>query len=367
MSKYQRLKEKLLQEIALKAANEKMPSRPSVCTKYDLSRATVDKAFTELIDEGWLYAVKGGGTYVSPQAPVLAEQEAMTWGVVVPDIAEDICPEFVRGIEDFADNKGISVILCNSDNEAEKEKSYLCRLQKAGARGLIIIPAISTQVNREVYEDLLASNIRIVFCIRNFPEIVGCPVVMVNDFYGGYIATKHLLEEGYQDVAFLSRYIYQTSINRFLGYSAALMESGHIINPQYALTHIDDYSTEVLKERLEKMLNSETPPDAFFCHNDTIAVEVSKILKQLGKKVPEEIGIIGYDDIRDSETNNPKLSTISFGSYEMGRKAAHLLYDSIVKPQVEVSCLDVCLPKLIVRKSTQKIVIKQSKQGVDSV
>ena len=355
MSKYQKLKAKLLQEIALKAANEKMPSRPSICARYDLSRATVDKAFNELISEGWLYTVKGGGTYVSREATAMAEQEMMTWGVVVPDIAEDICPELVRGIEDFAEGKGINVILCNSDNDAEKEKSYLYRLQKAGARGILVIPAIDTQVNREVYDELLKSKIQIVFCIRILPEFFGCPSVVVNDFYGGYIATKHLMNQGYKKISFVSRYIYQTSANRFLGYSAALMEVGCPIVSEHVICCVDNYSREKLSGMIEQMLNSPNPPDAFFCHNDTIAVEVSKVIKRLGKRIPEDIGIIGFDDTRISETNHPPLSTISFGSYELGRKSAQFLYDAIVKPQAGTHSLDVCLPKLIVRKSTQKI------------
>lgn len=285
----------------------------------------------------------------------MTEQEMMTWGVVVPDIAEDICPELVRGIGDFADGKGINVILCNSDNDVEKEKSYLYRLQKAGARGIIAIPAIDTQVNRDVYNELFDDKIQIVFCIRNYPEFFRCPSVVVNDFYGGYIATKHLMSQGYRNVSFISRYNYQTSANRFLGYSAALMEAGCTINSEHVISCVDDYSRERLSELIEQMLNLPNPPDAFFCHNDTIAVEVSKDVKKLGKKIPEDVGIIGFDDTRISETNHPPLSTISFGSYELGRKAAQLLYDMIVKPQAGTRSLDVCLPKLVARKSTQKI------------
>lgn len=347
--KYDKLKKTIADEIRFMQPNSRLPSRHSLCMKYKLSRATVDKALTELIAEGALYSVQGSGTFVANCHS--NGTGVISWGVVVPNIMDDICPVFLRGIEDFAQKLSINIVICNTDNDPEKETEYLQRLADSGVRGIIIIPTIIPSGNHMIYKQLEHRNISYVFCNRSIDGMEHIPFVASNDFYGGYCATKHLIEMGYRKIGFVSRYHYRTSMNRFYGYTAALLEAGIDIDRAIVAAELPDFQNRGVKSFLERVLALPSPPDAFFCHNDDVAVSLYRELRESGKSISGDIGVIGYDNTSICETLEPKLTSMAFRNYEMGAKAADILYDLTLGRKFNGFHMFVYQPELVKRGS----------------
>ena len=354
MYKCDQLKAELLREIMTYKPHQKMHSRHVLCRKYNLARATVDKVLKELLDEGYLYAIKGSGTYVAPPGYGAARTstDTQSWGVIVPNIANDICPQLVRGIEDVAQEHGINILICNADNKVKKESDYLHRMVRSGVAGLIVLPVISGMSKLEDFKFLQQRGIPLVFCHRGLDVCTETPLITSNDFYGSYIATRHLLKQGYERIAYISRYRYRTSMNRFYGYMAALQEVDREIYRQHICTQIQDAWEEGIQREIERMLSLAQPPDAFFCHNDEIALAVYNAVQRCGRRIGGEIGLVGYDNTNICEKVDVPITSVAYKSYEIGHKAAEVLYNLTQNRQPVGANIFMYQPELIVRNSS---------------
>lgn len=149
-----------------------LPSRPHLCDKLQTTRTTLDRAVQELEKEGVVYSKSGSGTYAIGILKGKVDT-VENWGVIVPSISEEIYSLLTRGIENIACRRGANIILCNSDNDPEKQKYYIKRLLLAGVSGFIIVPIISynVEVSNILYGTLLKSNIPFVLCNRSVEGI----------------------------------------------------------------------------------------------------------------------------------------------------------------------------------------------------
>ena len=145
MRRYLEIKEELIKIVAEMEPGKPLPSRPHLCDKLETTRTTLDRAIQELEKEGVVYSKAGSGTYAIGilQGKV---DTVENWGVIVPSISEEIYSLLTRGIENIACRRGANIILCNSDNDPEKQKYYIKRLLLAGVSGFIIVPIISYNV-----------------------------------------------------------------------------------------------------------------------------------------------------------------------------------------------------------------------------
>lgn len=320
MLRYKEIKQALLQEISKYMPGERLPSRPVLCRKLDTTRTTLDKAIKELEKEGFLSSRNGSGTYVvgltdSGLSP------AGTWGVIVPNVMDAVYPGLVRGAENVAQHYGINIIICNSDNDSDKQEQYVKRLLCSGVSGMIIVPVVSNdiRVNFRLYNQLNSARTPFVFCNRSV-EGINVPTVTSNDFYGGYLATKHLILHGYRNIAYLARLKYKTSIDRCQGYISMLMEENIPINRR--LIRFDADIVQATRELLE----GGEDLDAVFCFNDQVAEDCCQTIRNHGLRISEDIGIIGYDNTDICNRLPVSLTSISYKNYEIGEKAAKLLW-----------------------------------------
>lgn len=324
MLRYKEIKRDLLQEISKYKPDDRLPSRPALCRALDTTRTTLDKAIRELEEEGYLYSKNGSGTYVmglsGAQLPT-----AGSWGVIVPNVMDAIYPGLVRGAENVAQRYGINLIICNSDNDADKQEQYVKRLMHFGASGMIIVPVVSNDIreNFRLYNQLVDARTPFVFCNRSV-EGISVPVVTSNAFYGGYIATKHLIEKGYRHIAYVAKLKYTTSIDRCQGYLCALSECGIPINRKLMRFSSGDIYAEICG-----LLDCGEKLDAVFCFNDQIAKTCYAVLEARGIAVSDEIGIIGFDNTEVCQMLSPGMSSVAFKNYEIGEKAAELLWDMV--------------------------------------
>jgi DNA-binding LacI/PurR family transcriptional regulator len=351
MFRYMEIKKLLAAEIAKLNSNDRLPSRLELCKKMDAARTTMDKAINELVKEGLLYSINGSGTYVAESRE---EQSICTdsWGVIVHDVRQSFYADLVRGVENVAQRYGINVVLCNSDSDFEKQEQYIKRLNHS-VSGIVIAPIVSAdkQENDRLYHQLTELKIPFVFCNRH-AEGIDAPVVASNNFYGGYIATKHLLEKGYRNIAYIAYQKFRTSIDRCQGYTTALMENGIEINPKIITINEQSHSQPLGYQTMKKILSSGQAVDAVFCFNDKVARGAYQAIVKAGLRVSDDIGVIGYDNTDICENSTPAISSVTLNNLAVGSKAAEVLYKQI-NHKGDLSDFDFYLlkPDIVVRES----------------
>ena len=327
MLRYKEIKMALMDLTSTLQPGDKLPSRLELCKKLETTRTTLDKAIKELCDDRVLSSEKGSATRVIGFIEG-TDKEADNWCVIVPDATEGIYNSLLRGIEEVAQQNGTNTIICSSHNDGDKQEQYIKRLMVSGIAGFVIVPIVADNPmeSYRLYENLIRSKVPFVFCNRGV-EGIDAPIVKSNDFYGGYIATKHLIRMGYQKISYLCELKYSTSIERYAGYVSALTEEGLPVQPHYILIPPHGVKQDC-RIAAEKLLQQEDAPDAFFCFNDRIAFAVMEAVNGLGLRVSDDIGIIGYDDTFSCTESSPQLTSISYQSNEIGKTAARVLVNA---------------------------------------
>jgi DNA-binding LacI/PurR family transcriptional regulator len=354
MLRYKEIKNMLLAEIARMNSNDRLPSRHELCKRMDTAKATLDKAINELVAEGALYSKGGSGTYVVGSGDQLTIHTGQSWGVIVRDVRDTFFADIVRGVENVAQSYGINIILGNSDEDFEKQEQYIKRLSLSDVSGLIVVPVVNRdeeQTNRFYYQ-LKELKMPIVFCCRNV-ERINAPMVLSNDFYGGYIVTKHLLEQGYRHIAYIAAEKYRASADRCQGYITVLLENGIEINRKI-ITIEDKGQLEYCSvgyAAMKRFLTSGQSMDAVFCFNDKVAQGAYQAIAEAGLRVSDDIGVVGYDNSDICEKLTPVLTSVAYKNLEIGTKAAEVLYKQMsgeFSPEFEFYLFN---PEMVVRDS----------------
>lgn len=325
MLRYLEIEQILRQMIADMEPGERLPSRNVLIRKLETTRMTLDKALSKLQNENIVISKKGSGTFVASTLQG-ALPEVENWGVMVPTMAESIYNGLISGIESFARQKGVNLVLCTSDNSKDVQEYNIGRLMNSVVRGFIIVPVISNNIedNYHAYRKLINSQIPFVFCNRPV-EGIDVPAVVSNDFYGSYIATRHLIQKGYRHIAYIAKLRHSTAINRFQGYACALQENGLVLNTDLVRMESGVADEDVYRVCRE-ILTCGQKVDAVFCFNDYVALQAYRCVRDLGMRISDDIGIIGYDNIEDGAALNPPLTSISYKNREIGVKAAEVLW-----------------------------------------
>ena len=351
--RYQEIKAEILNDIRNKLPDSKLESRPTLCKRLKTTRTTLDRAIAELVGEGYLYSQSGSGTYVNNIKRLKTEvNNVENWGVIIPTSDEHVYIELVKGVEFYAAEKQINLILCFSDEDVDKQKRLLQRLMMSNISGMIIVPTVFKNVHEEyqLYRQLNEAKLPFVFCNRQV-EGIEAPIVTSNNFYGAYIATKHLIKMGYKKIGFISQKKYKTSEERCKGYVTALLDEGLGI----------DRSVIVLKENsrgkapgyrtMERYIKQSPSVDAVFCFNDIIAAGCLEAMNDYSKILSDDIGIIGYDDSLLPGKLRTQISSVSYQSSQIGVKAAEILQKMITGQYSSDFDLYLFQPELTIRES----------------
>ncbi|NGQ96707.1 LacI family transcriptional regulator [Brevibacillus sp. SYP-B805] len=277
----------------------------------------------------------------------LAGKQTGTIALILPDIANPFFPEMARGVEDVAQAYGYTVILCNSDDQGHKEKSYIEMLKKKYIDGIIFA---SNTLGQADVEQMRRNNIPLVVLDRA-PTRQLCSVIRSQNYEGARLAVRHLLEMGCRKIAHIygpqelitakKRLLgYEESVKHFPWYTPSLMVPGHF--------RVDG-GLRAVKELFEK----HPDIDGIFCGNDLMAIGALKGLYQLGVRVPEDVALIGFDGIGLTEITQPELSTVAQPIYEMGSLAAKVLIETIETGVTEPRLYELEVA-LVARDSTKR-------------
>lgn len=351
---YEKIRNELIEKINDLSPHERIPSRNALCREFLVTRTTVDRAIDELVSSGYLYSVMGSGTFVADLAANGTKLNLgdKNIGVLLPDITADTYPEILRGIQDTADKYGVSIVACNTDNQSEKQASIVRRLINSKVDGLIIIPAINSNADYALCHLLEESSVPYAFCNRNIGGVTS-PCICSNDFYGSFLATSHLIEQGYRRIAYLSAMFYKTSMDRYQGYIAALSRSGREIDEALILIGeaTDPSRQEGAGQLLKALLQKDGSVDAVVCFNDRVACDAMEAIQSLGLRVSEDIGLVGYDNTNVCNLLPIKLTSMDYRNYEIGRCAATTLHRMINEPGFTARRITTFEPRIVVRDS----------------
>jgi LacI family transcriptional regulator len=275
----------------------------------------------------------------------LKTQRTHTIGLIVPDITNPFFPELVRGAEDTAAEEGFAVILCNTIRDPEREQKALELLEDKRVDGLILC---SSGLSDEVLVPLLKQHAAVVVFDRVLDKAIAGSV-KIDDVYGAISATNHLLQIGCRSLALLAGPgYYLGSEQRRYGFRVALETRGFKFNPELEVACEPE---EIGGLEATKLLLKKHPEiDGIFCFNDLVALGALDACNELGIKVPEQVALVGFDDIRLASLTTPQLSTLHVDKLELGRVMVQMLLQRI-KDGVAASSEEVIRPQLIIRQS----------------
>lgn len=275
----------------------------------------------------------------------LVSSRSFTLGLILPDLTNPYFPAVAAGIEAYAQNRGYSVFLCNTNWDRHRETSYIRLLSERRVDGLIIAPA-----GKSLEEDV-RELLPMVF-VSNAPKDSRHSSVVIDNIRGGYLAAKHLIECGYSSIGFIGVSENEMADNdRLEGYRRAFHRYGREVDPRFI--SFGDFRQQTGYNLITEMIKKGNYPDAIFAENDILAIGILHGIKDSGLKVPEDIALIGFDDIAFSAYQEIQLSTINQPKEQMGSTAAEILIEEIEGDPEEASPRRVILePELIVRSSS---------------
>jgi len=280
----------------------------------------------------------------------LVTQRTYTVGVVVTTIADPFVAEVVQGIEDMAQENGYSVILASSASEPEREVAAVEMLRAKRVDSVIVT---SSRVGALYLEHLERIGVPVVL-VNNHNEQSGRYTfsVSVDNRHGGHMATSHLIERGHCRIGYVSGPAdHSDDAERLAGYCQALDEAGIPFDP--ALIVPGNGRLDGGERALRTLVRLAELPTAIFCYNDMTAIGLMSAARQAGLSVPEDLAVVGFDDIPLAAYIYPSLTTVAQPQRDMGRQAMNMTLTLVTADDSTTPFSDVVVRgELVVRESS---------------
>ncbi len=274
----------------------------------------------------------------------LRNSESRLLLVLIPKISNPFYFEIIKGIETTALSQSYNVLLCETDSNPERRNIYFDLVRKKMADGIISMdPAINLKTLLQ-----LAERHSIIQC-SEYAVDSGISYVTIDSEKAAYRAVKHLISIGHKDIAFINsdkKYLYARQ--RETGYKKALEEHGIPFNKTY-IRYTQQLSFESGQQAMRSLLSETDRLTAVFSVSDLLAIGALKEIHAQGLQVPNDIAVVGFDNIDFSNMTHPTLTTVEQPMYKMGTIAAQMLMDKIKGEEVESVVLD---HELVIREST---------------
>lgn len=267
-------------------------------------------------------------------------------GLIIPDIQNHLFQTLVRGVEDAAYARQLNVVLCNTDDNPDKQTAYLRVMQAERAAGVVVIPTRSN--DGPVLAPVREAGIPVVLVDR---EVVNfeADIVKADNVRGACEATTHLIRLGYQRIAIIAGTQSLTpGRERLRGCYEAFDEMGIRVDP--ALVKVGNFRLESGYELTRECMSMAEPPDAIFVANNLMSLGALRALHELGIRIPEQVALVGFDDMPWAGDLNPPLTTVSQPGYELGQQAVRLLLQRAESPDLPYNKV-ILQPRLVVRRS----------------
>ncbi|MFC0108190.1 LacI family DNA-binding transcriptional regulator [Kibdelosporangium aridum] len=324
-----------------------------VATKAGVSTATASRALNgkstvdpKLAERVLLAAAELG---YQPNGPArnLRRQETAVLALIISDVENPFFTSIARGVEDVAQAVGYSVVLCNSDENPEKERRYIDVAIQERAAGIVLSPT-GTTTNVDL---LAARRTPLVAVDRPLPD-APADMVLVDTRSAAKEATAHLISQGYGQIGCITGPSgIQTADDRLAGYKDALRASQRRTSAK--LTRRAEYRADGAYEAAIDLLSSPDRPDALLVANSTMAIGVLEALSKLDLRLGTDVGVVAFDDAPWAPLVNPPLSVVSQPAYDIGKVAAQLLMARITDSSLPYTTTTL-RAKLITRGSSSR-------------
>lgn len=308
-----------------------LPPELILVREHHMSRNTVRQAMSTLVHEGLLERVQGRGTFVRREAPAPSSATAeKRIGVILTYSGDQLNMELLIGIDQAAKSRGYQVSFSYSEERASQQALDVERLRSDRVAGMIIFP-LSNQADNPIVAQIQSEGVPVVLVDRYLSERQ-TDYVIADNFAGGYRATEHLLILGHTQIAFFflsTADLRTTSVrDRWEGYRAALRDHGLpyderlvVADPAQSLVADD--------ESFLRFISLPDRPSAICMVNDIQAPALFKAAQRLGMRIPDDLAVVGFDDLSFAAHLHPPLTTIAQPRMDIGLRAAHLLIDRI--------------------------------------
>ncbi len=370
---YQQIANHLIERIEqnLLRPGDQIPTEQEISDAFGVSRITAVRAVKELETRGLVTRTKGRGSFVTSQSSWHStgesQSERLSVVALVLPFQEMLALGVLLGVEQVVKANGLHTSLRNSTADTRHEREILIQDSENGIGGMIVYPCSSAD-NIGAFSSLVVRRFPLVIIDRKIRGL-DTPFVAVDNVDGTYQATRHLVELGHRDIAFFGDAIsrIESEAERLRGYCRALIESripvrdeliiadGLVVDERLdADTGLDQFgyiSEATAGAALEKLVGLSSPPTAIVCINDGNAVQFIKSALKRGIRVPEDLSVVGFDNLPFSAHIEVPLTTVEQPFRLIGERAAAMLMRRIADPSAPYES-EILEPRLIVREST---------------
>jgi|SRR5579885_528060 DNA-binding LacI/PurR family transcriptional regulator len=309
-----------------------MPNMKQIAKMAGVSLGTVSHVLNgsarvrEPLRQRVLEAVESLGYQPSQLARGLRRDKTNMIGMIIPDVTNPFFPAVVRGAEDLAFANGYRLVLCNTDNDHSKELVHLNELRTYLPAGLIVIPSNFSDLTAQAQHYRKAGTA--VVCVDRLPKHWNGDSVTADNEDGAYRAVRHMIQTGHRQLATITGPLHLTNAQqRLAGFRRALHHARISIAPEYIQEATFDKRGGYTKTTL--LLRMLPRPTAIFAGNDMIAFGALLAIREAGLRCPEDVSLMGFDNLELAEMTNPPLSSVSQPGYQLGTTAAQILLDRV--------------------------------------
>lgn len=345
--RYNQVKERLKKEFLSGKSQEgqQLPAEPVLSLRYGVSRVTLRRAIEELCADGCLKKIHGKGTFILGHQK--KREFRKIWKIILSN--HPLFSQLILTIENFAHQHDFEIVFAN--NETADLENHIKRGVENQIAGYFLMPhfagSLKSEDNQKAIKTLMELRLKKVPFIlinRNLRKYK-FDVVESDGYFGGFLATQHLIEHGYKRIAYLSSSFHPQHYSRLLGYQDALKKSNmneFIVKDIIHGKNIHNDARELI---------SGEKPRAIVALNDWIASEVFIAAEDLGVKIPEELAVVGYDDMKEPLYSRLSLTTIDMNLFQVAEQAAELLFRRTNGDWTDFPRKIKVRPALIVRQS----------------
>ena len=329
---------------------ENIGSQQQLSREYNVSLITIKKAIAELINQDVLFSRVGKGTYVSNRPSTIDLSIHKTIGLVLSDLKNPFFSLIIHSIEAKASEFGYNILLSNSSDHADKEDTIIKHFLSINVDGLIIASLSNLYRASQTIREL--KNEDFPFIMISYIEDKDVYFVGTDHENGAYMATEHLINAGYNSVGFISGEEGNLLGKlREKGYLRAMKKFGKDINQNFIFRSTrgaKDYESGY--EIGVNFCKSKERPAAIFAYKDLAALGFEQAALEHGLSIPQDVAIVGFDNIESTEYAPVPLTTISQPTDKIGKMSTELLIQKIQGNEIQFHTI--LKPELIIRKSS---------------
>lgn len=316
-------------------SGDMLPSVKELCDQFGgINHLTVRQAIKNLAEENLVRSVQGRGSFVTEQ-----KTRDQRIALVLPHLEDILFIRIAKGAQEYLESQNIRTIILDSRGSESTEADHIQNLKNLPLQGALIFPIARSHIAEQIFK-LKMDNFCFVLVDRGFEEIAAS-CVLADNYDGGYQSATYLAQKGRRCIGWIGELRSAPARLRLEGFKAALNDNG-LACPGVLVRDVEVEPTapapyhqalsENVKRAVDALLKEQKELDAIVCCDDASALIALEHLHEQGKRVPNDIALIGFDDVPEAASSRPALTTVCQPMLDMGREAARLLVEKMKNP-----------------------------------